>query len=544
MKYSKIKNVVCAGIGGGGIYYVARFFLLLGARVTGYDLKESDNVKEIIKSGAKVKLKNPDEPFDKNTDICVYTYAYPDEIIKKLKENNSDIGVVEVGEFFDKLISDYESGKLSDKELKAFQDSDIAPLYNLDYEKVKYVGVTGTDGKTTTSSMIYDILSENGFTPGLISTVSAKIGNEEIDTGFHVTTPSSQELFKVLKKMQDANCTHIIIESTSHGLSMGRLAGVKFDVAVYTNITEEHLDYHKDWEGLYEAKSRLIKNHLKENGSVVINNDDKRSFTKLNELCSNLGIKPLVYGLSEGFSQDFNENIISAADTTFNENGIKYKLKFGNDEIACDVYIPIFGEYNVSNSLAAISACVALDVPKNIAAKALVDFKTVLGRMEILQKQPFSVIVDFAHTPNALNVALNSAVRLKKSDGNKLIVVFGCAGKRDKYKRFKMGEVAGNLADTTIITAEDPRTESLKDINDEIERGWKTTANQKSQVFMRFDDDSINVQVRRDAIIKALELAKAGDVVIMCGKGHEKSLCFGVDEFEWNDIDEVKKLLN
>ncbi len=204
--------------------------------------------------------------------------------------------------------------------------------------------------------------------------------------------------------------------------------------------------------------------------------------------------------------------------------------------------IPVIGKYNVSNALAAISTLRVLGVDDKNMNTLLKDFSSVQGRMNVLQKEPFMIIVDFAHTPNALKSALESASKLKKKN-SKIILVFGCASKRDDYKRPIMGEYAKKYADITILTAEDCRMESLKKINDEIEKGWKEYQTNEKRQLIRFDDDTHNIKVRRDAIKKAISLASSGDIVLITGKGHERSLCFGLKEYEWSDIAEIKKLI-
>ncbi len=533
LNYLKINKIACVGIGGEGQTYLAKFFHLLGVDIEGSDISENERVKELKSLGIRINLKNPDKPFSKDTDFYIYTNALSDELKENLKKLNPGVTGIEVGKMYDILVTDYEAGRMSEKVKLAFNNSEVAPLYELDYSKMKYIGVTGTDGKTTTTTMIYHILKDQGFKPALISSVSAKIGDEEIDTGFHVTTPSSQELYKLLKKVEDEKCTHVVIEATSHGLSMCRLAGIKFDVAVYTNITNEHLDYFGTWKGLFEAKSRLITRHLKDSGFAVLNKDDK-SFSGLSKLTNNF----ISYSQN---SLEHERRAIWLMDLVSGEGlSFKFGMNFNNKSFRnIEVDFDLIGDYNISNSLAAISACHLLGIEPDDTVSTLSGFETVEGRMQVLQQRPFQVIVDFAHTSNALRSALGSVRELTK---NKLIVVFGCAGQRDKYKRFEMGKIVAELADITIVTAEDPRTEKLSDINDEIERGWKSVKT-PGKKFIRFDNEKDNVESRRDAIKKALDFASEEDTVIITGKAHEKSLCFGTEEYPWNDIEETEKLL-
>ncbi|MFH1407456.1 MAG: UDP-N-acetylmuramoyl-L-alanyl-D-glutamate--2,6-diaminopimelate ligase [Patescibacteria group bacterium] len=516
------EKIVCLGIGGGALFYIAKYVQLLGKKMIGYDIKGNERTTELaLLENIKIILENPAKPFEKDTNLIIYTAAFPDEVIKQVKMQNPKIEMMEAGTFVSKLAERFEKNDLSIIEKRAFRMSKIAPLYSIDYTKQKFIGVTGTDGKTTTCFMIYHILQKLGYKPGMISTVEARVGGKGLDTGLHTTTPSAQKLFEIIEMMQREKCTHIILECTSHGLAMGRLAGVKLDVGVYTNIKGEHLDYHKTWESYAKAKSLLITRRLKPAGTAVLNKDDNKAF----DLLKNLSKNTIFYTTRNGRVKE-------------NPEGLEFKL--GNKMYK----LPVLGKYNVENALAAITTCKALGLNKARVAKALETFQTVNGRMDVLQKEPFYIIVDFAHTPNALNAVLQSAQKLKKTGESKIILVFGCAGKRDFSKRFPMGKLARKYTDITILTAEDPRSESLKSINDEIEQGWNSVNIAKSShQLIRFDETVEKENVRREAIKRALSLAKDGDVVLVTGKGHELSLCFGEEERPWNDIKEVNKIL-
>jgi len=516
--YKDIGSYTILGIGGKGAYYVAKYLLLKGCEIKGYDLRKSEKTDELESLGIDIVYENPKNGERFDTDGYIYSNDLPQRLQSEIFAANNNVPKFEVGEIYHMILDDYESQKLSDVEIKAFKDSNIAPLYQIDYSKMKYIAVTGTDGKTTTCTMIYHLLKEHGFKPALITTVSAKIGNENIDTGFHTTTPTSQELYSLLQKAEKSNCTHMILETTSHGLSQGRIMGLKFDAIAYTNITEEHLDYHKSWENLAKAKSLLLTRHAKRDCIVGLNIDDSRSYEYLSPLHSHLTYSQLE--TADLYASEISES----------EKGIYFKVD------SKDFFIPILGKYNISNFLAASIVVKNLEnMSMEDIGKYISSFKTITGRMEVIQKDPFFVIVDYAHTPNALENALKSAKEMTKG---RLIHVFGCAGHRDYFKRPQMGRISGEIADITILTAEDPRLESLKDINDEIAKGYK------GKELIRFDDESMNVKNRRDAIHRAIQIANEGDTVIITGKAHESSLCFGQTEYIWNDIEEVKKLLN
>ncbi len=519
-----VDRVSIVGIGGSGAYYIAKFLLLCGVNVIGFDLKNTSKTKELEELGAEIKYENPQGSFG-DVAYFIYTYNIPERLIKQLKEINPGIDAYEVGEMYKSIIGDFEDGLLSESQQEAFYRSDIAPLYSLDFKDTRLIGITGTDGKTTSCTMIYHILKNRGFNPALISTVSAKIGDKEINIGFHTTTPTAQELFNLFNQALDFGCTHIIVEVTSHGLEQGRVAGIKFNTIGYTNVTNEHLDYHKTYKRYLEAKSLLIKEHSKSDSVIVLNMDDN-SYDFLNSI--SLG-RTMKYGL-ENKKADIYATDIDDLD------GLKFNLNTKIDNF--NVHLPIYGKYNVSNFLLACGVCMNEGVELENIVKFIKSFEGVSGRMELILQKPFKVFVDFAHTFNATLKALET---VKAITEGRVIHVFGCAGLRDTTKRYEMGKISNQLADITILTAEDPRTENLKEINDEIGRGWKEGGGRGK--LIRFDYDNRNVEVRRDAIKKAIKLARDGDTVIITGKAHERSLCFGDTEYNWNDIDEVKRLL-
>ncbi|KKQ95621.1 MAG: UDP-N-acetylmuramyl-tripeptide synthetase [Candidatus Woesebacteria bacterium GW2011_GWB1_43_14] len=345
--------------------------------------------------------------------------------------------------------------------------------------KLRLIGVTGTDGKTTTASMIWWILQKSGLKVGLISTVSAKIGNKEYDTGFHVTNPEPLALQRFLKKMVDSGCEYAVLEVTSHGLDQKRVYGINFDVGVLTNITHEHLDYHKTFDAYRRAKLKLFKNSK----VAVLNKNDKNS----NWVRKNIGAKTIFY--------------------------------------KPDLMAKVFTEtHNQENAAAAIAVARYINVSKKEILSALNCFPGVEGRMqEVKNNKGIKIIIDFAHTPNSLKCVL---INLRKSSKGKLISVFGCAGERDSAKRKIMGGLSASIADLSIFTAEDPRSEKIKDILLEMEKG----------VLRKNIDKYLSFPERGDAIYYAINsVAKKGDTVIICGKGHEKSMSYYGVEYPWSD---------
>lgn len=427
--------------------------------------------------------------------------------------------------------------------------------YKFPGRKLKLIGVSGTDGKTTTTSMIYHILKTNGFKVGYISTIEARIGDEVLDTGLHVTTPDPWDVPKYLRMMLDKDVEYVVIEATSSGLQQNRLWGLKFDSATITNIKNDHLDYHGNWENYALAKFRLLE-QLRSERLAVLNNDDTKAAYWIKQRLATTGIVK-----SKQLSLNwYSKNEVSALAATV--EGISYRYQ------GTVFKLPVIGSYNIENSLAAINITSRYLALSKIA-KALQTFPVPKGRMEVIQKQPFTVIIDFAHTGHALEEALQAVLQLKRKEA-RLITVFGCAGKRDKGRR-SMGEVSARLADITILTAEDPRNEKLRDVNSEIFSYAKPLGAEfitrvrnhrdyqklnliklNSQVeellnkgvkpFISFDEDTI--MSREDAISAAAKLAKPGDIVFITGKAHEQSLCFGETEYPWSDHDAVKRALN
>jgi UDP-N-acetylmuramoyl-L-alanyl-D-glutamate--2,6-diaminopimelate ligase len=409
-----------------------------------------------------------------------------------------------------------------------------AAFYAFPARELTVIGVTGTDGKTTTANMIYRILRSAGLQVGMISTVNAQIGEKVLDTGFHVTTPEAPDVQRYLAEMVTAGLTHVVLEATSHGLDQQRIAACEIDVAVVTNITHEHLDYHGSYEAYRAAKGRLFSELAvtapKEGGNprlAVLNRDD-RSHDYLLGLVQALrpAVRVITYGTQPGVT-------VRGRDILPSPDDIRFTTEIGNQRI--EITSNLVGEYNVLNCLAAIAATVeGLHLDGRYAQEGISAMQGISGRMERIEMgQDFLAMVDFAHTPNALKRALQTARTLTQG---KVIAVFGSAGLRDKEKRRMMAEISAELADLTVLTAEDPRTESLDGILEEMAAGAVARGGQEGVTFWRVPD-------RGEAIRVALRLAKAGDVVMACGKGHEQSMCFGEVEYPWDDRTAIRAAL-
>ncbi len=396
-----------------------------------------------------------------------------------------------------------------------------ANLWDHPSRALAVIGVTGTDGKTTTSTLIHAMLQAAGRRVGVITTVSAQIGATALDTGFHVTTPEAEDLQRYLAGMRAEGAEIAVVEVTSHGLAQHRVAGVAFDVAVITNITHEALEYHGTFEAYAEAKAMLfhaLRTSPRKAGlakTSILNRADP-SAAALARIPTDA---VLTYSVS-GFA-DF-----CAEGLRHTPRGLAFTAATPVGRVA--VHSPLIGFYNAANILAAMSASSVLGAGPEHWQAALEAVKGIPGRMELVDEgQPFAAVVDFAHTANGLRQAL-SAVRELAGAGGRVICVFGSAGLRDPLKRPMMGAVAGELADIAIVTAEDPRTENLDAILQAIVDGLQTMGGVEGRSFHRRPD-------RFQAIALATELAGPGDVVIVCGKGHEQSMCFGTTEYPWDD---------
>lgn len=376
--------------------------------------------------------------------------------------------------------------------------------YGFPAKQLKIIAITGTDGKTTSSTMMYYVLKSAGKKVALVTTVAAYIGDEEIDTGFHVTTPDAGDVQRFMAKMVELGIEYVVLEATSHGLYQHRLWGIYPEIAGYTNITHEHLDYHVTFPEYVGAKALLGKAARK----VVLNADDTNSFRELKKQLGERGDDIATYSRADRLP-----NTVSKAITTRFDQA-----------------------YNQMNARLVYRIAKLMKIEDKDFVAGLKNFPGVPGRMQEVGKvKNIRVIVDFAHTPNALESALTSLrkeLKQKKSKG-KLIAVFGCAGLRDVQKRPIMGKIAADLADFAIFTAEDPRTEDV----------WSIIRQMKSELGDKYNKVA-TIPDRQQAINYAIHnVAKSGDVIGIFGKGHEKSMSFGTAEFPWSDLTAAQEAL-
>lgn len=382
------------------------------------------------------------------------------------------------------------------------------------------IGVTGTDGKTTTSNLITTIFETAGLRTGLMTTANFKMPGQEWENTTRQSTLEAVEIQQFLRQMVDAKVTHAIIEATSHGLALQRVHGCAFDVGVVTNITQEHLDFHKTLDAYRRAKARLFEmlDPLRDKGigshPVAVLNRDDSSYDILKPYCH---VPILDYGLDTPAS-------VRAIDVQLQAHSTRFRVILPDAEQIIETQL--VGRFNVSNCLAAIATAYSQGVSLDAISRGLASIKGVTGRMESIDEgQPFAVIVDYAHTADSLAKVLAT---LRPLTTGKLMVVFGSAGERDVQKRPVMGRIAAQMTDFFVITDEDPREEDREKILREIAVGAEAVGKQQGQDFLCIAD-------RVEAIRVAMAHAQAGDTLVLAGKGHEQSIIVGREKVPWDD---------
>lgn len=407
-----------------------------------------------------------------------------------------------------------------------------AAYHDFPSRRLTVIGVTGTDGKTTTSTLIHSILqTATRGKAGMITTIAAHVGDQTLETGLHVTTPSAPQIQALLAQMVANGLTHVVLEMTSHGLAQGRLNGVDVDVAVLTNVTHEHLDYHGSFEAYRAAKGRMFEmlstsRRKPDQPKISIINADDANTDFFAAFPADVVVR---YGTHK--KADFR-----ATDVVYRPGYSQFVLHVNHQTQAEPFYLPLVGDFNILNALAAIACTRTLGTLFETIQKGILQVQSISGRLERIDEgQNFLALVDFAHTPNALKNVLH-ACRAMVGEGGRLIAVFGSAGLRDREKRRLMAETAIALADFTILTAEDPRTESLDAILQTMADAAAVAGGSEGQTFIRVPD-------RGEALYRACQMARAGDVVIACGKGHEQSMAFGTVEYPWDDREALRAAL-
>jgi len=391
-----------------------------------------------------------------------------------------------------------------------------AEFYGHPSRELMTIGLTGTDGKTTTSFLVHDVFRQTGHPTGMIGTVGITIGQKRTDELSHQTTPESNLVHGYLREMVEAGVDTAIVEATSHGLAMHRLDGVEFDIAGVTNITREHLEFHGTVERYRQAKTILLTRVASRHGVVVLNADDPGAMSVVS---SATGADLVFYSAGGGDAHIRAERIV------LGNRGTRFDAVI--DGTSCTVVLPLIGDFNVANALCAIGVCRAADVPLSDIIAALGNSGGAPGRMNrIFAGQPFTVIVDYAHTPESLRKVL-SLLRGLQGQG-RLIVVTGSAGERDTGKRPLQGAVCSELADICIFTNEDPRHEDAEQVIGQIAAGAVAHGGIPGQTVFSITD-------RSEAITYATALAEPGDTLLLAGKGHERSIIIGHEYMLWDE---------
>lgn len=386
-----------------------------------------------------------------------------------------------------------------------------AAFYGYPQREMMMLGVTGTNGKTTTTYMVKAIAEQAGRKVGVIGTIRNMIGTESIHT--ERTTPESVDLFRILRMMADAHVDLVVMEVSSHALEQFRVHGIKFDVGLFTNLTQDHLDYHKSFDNYLQAKKILFLNSKK----AVVNVDDPYS----GRIMEGLTIPILTFGVRDRAD-------ISATDIDITTDGVQFDLHTPEGDVLMHLAIP--GLFSVFNAMGAVGMAQSVGIRLGAIKEGLESLRSVSGRLEpVKTNRGFSVFVDYAHTPDALENVLKTVRGFSKG---RVICVFGCGGDRDRAKRPIMGEIAGRFSEFAVITSDNPRTEDPMTIIDSIEEGMK-----------RSGTNYTIIESRKEAIRYALSMAKKDDVIMIAGKGHENYQEINGTKYHFDDKEIVEELL-
>lgn len=455
-----------------------------------YLLEDLDYEDVIGKAYVNVEKIEYDSKKIGKDDIFVAIKGYREdgnEYIKEAIENGAKCIIIEK----DVVLLDLELNevvlvKVENTRIALAQIS--ARYYDYPAKKLKMIGITGTKGKTTTAYMIRDILLASGKKTGMIGTIYNTYGNVTINSSR--TSPESLDLQKLLKDMVEADMEYVVMEVSSHALALDRVYGIHFQIGVFTNLSQEHLDFHETMENYLNAKAKLFSMC----DFAVINGDDIYA----PKLLKMIKCKIATYGLDNAVN-------LTASDIKINASYVEFKMYV--NKMLETIVVKIPGRFTIYNALAAIATTSFFNAQMDAISLALANLK-VPGRSEVIDlNKTFTVMVDYAHNPSSLEAILTSTKKFAKG---RIICVFGCGGNRDKEKRAMMGEISGRLADFTVITTDNPRNESPKAIMSEIEQGVKTTRGLYKII-----------ENRKEAIAFAMRIAWKNDIVIIAGKGHE-----------------------
>ncbi|HZV12495.1 MAG TPA: UDP-N-acetylmuramoyl-L-alanyl-D-glutamate--2,6-diaminopimelate ligase [Candidatus Kapabacteria bacterium] len=386
-------------------------------------------------------------------------------------------------------------------------------FYGFPTRDILLIGVTGTNGKTTTTHIIRHFLEVSGVKTGLIGTIESRVG--DIVIPMQHTTPESVELCEIIATMKDEGARAVVMEVSSHALELYRVHGFAFDVAVFTNLTQDHLDFHQTMEAYAAAKAKLFT-ALDRSAVAVINADDE--YGKVME--SNTQAKVIRYGIT-------NSADVKAENVSFSMDGTSFILNMKNERL--NIVSPYLGMFNVYNLLGGIVAAAESGVSKAVLVKSMSSLPPVRGRLERVKLPNGAVaVVDYAHTPDALQRAIETVREIVKEKKGNVITLFGCGGDRDRTKRPIMGAIAARLSDRVIVTSDNPRTENPKMIIEDVLKGVSQPENVEA------------IEDRAEAINAALGMAKSNDIVLLAGKGHEDYQIIGTAKVHFDDMERVR----
>jgi UDP-N-acetylmuramoyl-L-alanyl-D-glutamate--2,6-diaminopimelate ligase len=444
--------------------------------------------------------------------------------LKGLKASGSDFAADAIRRGAVAVVSDSPASTLTEVPWVVVENAReaMAVLSDEFYEhpsrSMSVVGITGTNGKTTTAYLLRALFEAAGVKSGLLGTVSYMVGDDEMSASR--TTPEAPDVQRMLRLMVDRGCTACVMEVSSHALALRRVDHTRFAAGVFTNLTRDHLDYHKDMESYFAAKRRLFE-MLPDRAPGVINLDDPRG-DALTRATSN----PITYAISKPAD-------VMPGPLSLTWEGLVFDVRTPRGQI--HVRSRLVGRPNVSNILAAVSTATALDLPVAAIERGLAELKGVPGRFQLVSdaRDNITVVVDYAHTDDALKNLLETARPLAQS---RVITVFGCGGDRDRTKRPLMGAVASRLSDVLVVTSDNPRGEDPARIIEEIKRGIQVAEREANTFFAILD--------RAEAIEQAITMAEPGDLVLLAGKGHEKTQVIGDKELPFDEVEMVRAALD
>jgi len=455
-------------------------------------------------------------------------YVDGHEFLRGARERGAVAAVVET-DTLESLVADYPL-VIQVASTRAALATLAANFYRHPSDNLTVIGVTGTDGKTTTSHFIEAMCRSAGHNTGMIGTVEVRIGADELLHESRQTTPESLLIQGYLSKMVDVEVVTAVVEATSHGLELHRLDGVTFDIGVVTNVTREHLDFHETIENYRNAKGGLLRRvrdaRSRGKRGIVVSNADDEGARSIEHYADNCRI--IRYSTFEDVTAD-----VRATNIESDSRGSDFVIATPSGGASVRIQLP--GSYNVANALAAAATGVALDMQPEQIAAGLSSLASVPGRMESVDEgQPFAVIVDYAHTPEAIRSVLSEARKLTR---NRLLILFGSAGERDVGKRAEQGAIAVTHADFAVFTSEDPRFEDADAIVADIAQGANEAGGHAGVNYECIED-------RNQAIASILEHATSGDVVVLAGKGHERSMIYGAEKRPWHESNIARDVLH